>query len=131
VNKKMMFVIIPVSIIIIIIVIMMLLNPLFLRSERQIERYILRIMPIGMSVEDVINVVRNETLWEVIRARGWTPLSSLSENEIKSYIDESIDVGMVSLYLGRSFGFNSVAATWRFDENGELLDVTVNRVFAI
>jgi hypothetical protein len=130
-KKKTMILLIFVCIIIVIIVIRMLQNPLFLRSERQIERYILRITPIGMSVEDVINVVRNETSWKVIRARGWTPLSSLSENELNSYIDERIDVGVVMLFLGKSFGFNSVTAIWRFNQNGELISVTVNRVMAI
>jgi len=130
VKKKRIYVLIPVCVIIIIIVIMMFLNPLFLRSEKQIERYVIRITPIGMSIEDVINTVRNETSWKTNRL-SWIPLSSLSEEEIQSYIYGRTDTGLMWLLLGRSLGFNSITATWIFDENGELINVTVKRQLAI
>jgi len=84
-----------------------------------------------MSIDEVVEVVRNETEWKVLRQVGWRPLSSLSEDEIQSYIDDRIEVGRIGLFLGRSFGFNSVSASWKFDENGKLIDVNVEKYLAI
>jgi hypothetical protein len=131
VKKKMIFVLIPVGTIILTMVIMMLLNPLFLRSERQIRSNILKLTPIGMSIDEVVETVRNETKWETLTQTGWIPLASFTEDIIQSYMYERAEAGLIWLFLGRSFGYYSVTADWKFDENGKLVDVTVRKELAI
>ena len=130
-KKIMIFVLISICLIIITIVIMMLSNPLFLRSERQIRSNILKLTPIGMSINEVVEVVRTETEWEVLRQAGWEPLSLLSEDATHSHIYERAKAGSMRLSLGRSFGYNFVSAVWKFDDNGQLIEVTVKREMAI
>jgi len=130
-KKIMLFVLIPLCLIVITIIIMILINPFFLRSERQIRSNILKLTPIGMNIEDVVNVARNDTKWETLRQVGWVQLSSLSEDEIQLYINERTKAKLLNLYLGRSLGYNSVTAHWNFDENGKLIDVDVRKELAI
>ena len=100
-----------------------------MNTEAGIRRHLLRITPIGTSVEDVISVLE--------RRRGWGWVIGAKRNQ-GVVLDRGIPLGgalsaattvvgeqSIRVYLGRAVAY--VGAFYAFDENGELIEIFVRK----
>ena len=126
-GKTKMYIWIIISIFILIIV-LLLLDPLRKQSEN-IREDVLKITPIGMSMEGVIEIIENRRRWEVrfiCEERGYSlfrgrPLRAIDPNA--EIIGEKHIEGHLGWYRG--VWRVDVTAFWAFDENGKLIDVAI------
>lgn len=129
---------IAVIIVILVVVMAMIINPL-LRTEAGIRRHLLRIAPIGMSMEDVIRIADNNRNWNTIRIcedAGVILHPSLLIPMRMSPSDPRFPVvgeKSVRVHLGttRIILRADVTAFFAFDENGELIEILVRREYDV
>jgi hypothetical protein len=118
--------------IIIIVVIVMLLNPLR-RSEEQIRANMLRLTPIGTSMDTVVRAVENNRKWDIVSVsdRGYLVIHGRPSSA--SGLDEDdkrvIGVKSIRVYLGYyNIIFNTgVSVFYGFDEDSKLIDIAVRK----
>jgi len=111
--------------IILIPVAMMAINPLRMPSKL-VKMSILKITPIGTSMEDVIDVVRSNEKWEgcLVNYDGRDANGFLSK-ECKRSIRSSVgDYGIITNGYNNFFSTN-VTVLWGFDKDFKLIDVYV------
>ncbi len=104
-------------------VVIALLNPLR-KSREQITENILKLTPIGTSMEDVIHVIESNKKWEWsghINPNGFLkqppppePRTTVGSRSIKVFAGDY-----------RNIFVTSVTVFWGFDENSKLIDVWV------
>ena len=132
-SKRKKVVCITVLILIAMIGVSMFFNPLLLRTQRGIHRQLLRLTPLGTSVEEVIYIADNNpnwevgTLWEdrgILHSLVWHAYSYNSP-PFPEYIGEQY----VRIHLGSYYFITrvGVVAHYVFDENGELIDIFVRK----
>ena len=109
---------------IVIITIMMIANPLFLRTEGQIQRSLIRLVPIGISWDDALEVISNNESWRMAYS-----------NTSRGYINTRLPVGErvvgeqhITVDIGRSSFLWEVRVSLAFDENGLLIDIYPRRL---
>ena len=125
-------------IIIFLVVMALIINPI-LRTEASIRRQLLRITPIGTSMEEVISIADDNARWTIDNIREDGGVSLLSGTRVPtrrapgdprfSVIGEQ----SVRIHLG-TFQFIirfDVTAFYAFDENGELIEILVRREFDV
>ena len=92
------------------------------KPAEEIREDILKLTPIGMSMNDAIKVIENE--WQI---DDWRFGQGMGTNSI------DFESGLVNIELGRyrgnHIGLSStfVYAFWEFDENSELIGVFVSK----
>jgi len=116
--------------------ILMLINPMR-RPQSMATHYVLRLTPIGMSMEEVIRIVENHRNWDVwwiSRERGFPrpPGSSniMGEKSIAVWAGPSGTSFWPSTSPFPAFGWffrTSVSIFWGFDEDGKLIYVFVRQ----
>lgn len=121
------------------ILILAVINPLF-RTENGIRRYLLRITPIGTSMEDVIRIANDNDRWEVKYTDmnyGFTlyPNSSFPSRAHPRTSPRSTVIGEKSMrvHLG-TFDMIirfDVTAWYAFDADGKLIEIRVRREFDV
>lgn len=118
-------IILIVCVLIISALIVMLLNPLR-RSESDIRDMVLESIPIGTEMEDAIEIITNNSKWEVMHIdyeHGY--------NVSISYGNEEIVVGVKNMWIHLGFYRNifrtDVTAYLGFDSNSKLIDVAVRK----
>ena len=91
------------------------------KSPEKVEKDILKITPIGMDMEDVINVLNNKKGWQIdfiSYDHGYIErLNSLSTKTVNA------DLGKYSNLLYETY----VEAFWGFDDNFKLIEVYVRK----
>jgi len=121
-------------------VIIMLSNPLR-KSPEEIRTDILELTPIGMSMEDVIDVIRNNSSWRIERRfdqgyiEGRWYVRGPHQGAYSSLHDVAIvGVNSMEVYIGsyRYFFFllvfeTRVSAFFGFDEDSNLVDVGIRK----
>lgn len=138
-KKKLIIVLIPLCAIISTTVIVMLFNPL-LKTERQIRNDIIRITPIGTSMDEVLEIANSNRKWKIRLInyeQGYVNYEIYIPNKdpnfpMLEYTNPVVGEKSIRVYLGRSWTFgHSVLASWGFDSNGNLIDVYVRKTLAI
>jgi len=118
------------------IVIISLLNPLR-RSDERIRANILRLTPIGMSMEDVISVVESRSDWEIriIMDGGYVIHNDVPRGPHQGgnmISGTQVGVTFMEVHIG-SYNFlvfileERVSIFFGFDEDSNLLDIAVRR----
>jgi|GEM_PF-794560 len=134
--------IIPISVILalsLMIVVPMFVNPLR-RPQANVRNYILRLTPLGTSIEDVIETIESRRGWEVRyinfeggylhpgpRIPGWPTAQSgasiIGEQSVRIYRNYR---AFYKLFLSAA-----VNIYWGFDADGRLIEVHVNKFIEI
>jgi len=114
----------------------MIFNPVS-RTNEGVRRYLLRIMPIGIAMEDVIRIAEENEKWSNISVREgfgvvinpirMSPVNRPPDNRDIYVVGET----SIRIYLGRAFLISDVSAFFAFDENGELIEIFVHRGLAL
>jgi len=103
-------------------------NPM-LRPAPMVRNHILRHTPIGMCIEEVIEVIENNERWgtpTINRSSGFIhPSGSLSERIGEQSIQTRPEAYNVILWHERR-----LRIFWGFDEDGKLIEVYVRSTFA-
>jgi hypothetical protein len=129
-RKIVMYVLIAVSAVIIIAVAILLSNPLR-RSEESIRSNMLKLTPIGTSMEDVINVIENNKNWKIRYTfdNGYSMLGGRPSGPY--YGDDGTIVGVKSIdaHIGeyRTIFATDVLIFYAFDENLKLINIAVRK----
>ena len=115
-----------VGLVVLAVIIVVLLNPLR-RSKEHIRNGLLKMTPVGTSMDDVLVAIESSRKWKYYtsNSHSW-PLES---KEITSeYIDSFIRTKSMIFYLGK-YGFFTVcvSAKYTFDEDLNLIDVVVDK----
>lgn len=131
-----MYVLIAVSAVIIISVVVVLSNPLR-SSNESIRTTMLKLTPIGTSMEDVVEVVEGNEKWKIrsVRDYGYLLVNGIPSFPYFSPIGEGgydykhpiIGEKSMRVYLGdyRTIFVTSVSVFYAFDENSKLIDIAV------
>jgi hypothetical protein len=113
------------SFLVVISIITVLINPLW-RPREIVQEQMLKLIPIGTHIDDVIGVIESRKKWKVLRAGGWRAWSSSDE----AFINDTINRKTISLLLGK-YGppllVTFVGATLRFDEDLKLISIEVTK----
>jgi hypothetical protein len=91
-------------------------NPL-LRSEASIEAALLRTLPLGSSIDDVVRALRTRGVDVKVLPTGVYKQKNPAKPEV-------VGVSSIRMELGTALGTH-VTAFWAFDDNGKLIDVWV------
>ena len=123
--------------IILIIIIMILSNPLR-KSDEKIRADMLKLTPIGTSMEDVIKVVENNDNWEIQNTwdRGYSmkygyptgPHQDSLNHDDSSIIGVKymvVSIGSYNFFLVT--GETTVYVYYAFDEDSKLVDIAVGK----
>jgi hypothetical protein len=98
-------------------------------SEENIKEDILKLTPIGSSMNEVIEVINNNKNWQILSNGTWKQWSSLSEYEIQQQKDNITRIKTIRVLLGRWL-MQNVSAGWELDENGIVIDVNIRKTMA-
>ena len=104
-------------------IVIYVVKPWFISSER-IQDDVLKLMPIGTSLEEVSDVISAKKRWYVFTAKGFVPWSSVSDE----FLEDTINRKRISLSL-RDYGnplyyvFFSTSVLLTFDDDLRLIDV--------
>jgi len=117
--------------IMLVITIVIFSNPLR-RPDSLVRQYVLNLTPIGMSMEDVVEVIEGQEGWKIWHINdeggylsqgplvpGW-PVSSLSGRSVIGEKSIRANIGEYQYLL-----VTSVTVFWGFDENSELIEVEI------
>lgn len=109
--------------IILVLVIIMFLNPLR-RSEEQIKRNMLKLTPIGTSMEVVISIIDGNKWKYHVRDYGYFFIHGLPSRHASR---PAIGVKSIDAYLGeyRTIFLTGVSVFYGFDEDSILIDIAV------
>ena len=108
-----------------------MVDVMLMKSDRRIRKDILKLTPIGSSMEEVVKVVENNEKWEIDWIwdnRGY----GIDKNGIPGEPDEdsnlvgaksiSADIGCYYIPLK-----TYVTVYWGFDENSKLIEIAVRK----
>ena len=100
-------------------------------SEEEIRESILEFTAIGMSFEDVENVINDNEEWKIrhISERGYAVNNGVP-GTYTSYdyrVGEKSIQGWIGGYQSGIFFWTDVLVFWAFDENSELIDIAVRK----
>jgi hypothetical protein len=120
-KKIFIFIGILLLLIILLIILIYLTNPLF-KSEETLQNDILKLTPLGTSIDEVIKIIKTRKKWRITQIsndHGYIyqksyPLKEIGNKSIRAEIGE--------------YGFilvTNVTIFWGFDENSKLIDVWV------
>jgi len=133
-KKIIIFALVTVTAVIAIVVTISLLNPLRRQTQEEILRNVLEITPIGMNMEEVLEVIEREDweLWNVNHYHGFIRRPTDPEDFALGR-ETIIGVKSISACLGTYIGghgrifhsYTGVTVRWGFDENSILIDVIV------
>lgn len=108
-------------------------NPLR-KSEEQIRESIIKLTPIGTSMDAVLKIVENHEGWQTLGVnyeRGFTRQSPEDSGNGLGYSiigEKAIGVN-IGKYLDGIF-YTQVSIHWGFDENSNLIDIWVHKTTA-
>ena len=117
-----------IGLVVLVIIISVLSNPL-IRSSKQIRKDLLKLTPVGTSMEDVLSVIENNKKW-IVRMTDEDSGYFINENGVMIHALPGIShtvVGKKSIrvFLGKYFMGVYVDAWYGFDENSNLIDIGV------
>ena len=103
-----------------------------MRSSESIRRNLLRITPIGSSMEDVIRIAYENDDWTIRRVSEdygvfFWPNSSRPSSCIPGENCTIVGDQSIQIYLGHTTFGVYVSAFYSFDENGVLIDIFIRR----
>ena len=116
-----------------------IINPIQ-RPTNMLRNYILRITPLGTSLDDVVDIINSKDEWGSANLRDYglypaNPTEPYMEDRERTRIGEKTVGTHVGRYRSlRSFFFLSevgVAIFWAFDANDALIDVHIWKVASI
>lgn len=127
-KKKTKYILITLIIILIVIasvVIIELQNPLR-KSKEEIRESMLKLTPIGTSMDDVLKVIKDNEKWETMYVSFENGFSKPGSRNPCTIVGDKL----VRVLAGRYIDFFkvSVSVYWGFDENSKLIDICVNKV---
>jgi len=130
-KKRIIKALIAISSIIVLINVIQFARPL-LRSNEKVESDMLKLMPIGTSMEDAIKIIQSRNKWFIPTSRGPLPWSSLSD-ALKS---DMIERGLIKLSIKDNghplyYDFFQVSVVLRFDDDFKLIEVDVSQFLLI
>jgi hypothetical protein len=118
-RKKTFFILITLSIFILVYIFICLLNPLR-KSEEKIKESILKLTPVGTSLEDVIKIIENNKKWET---RYISYEDGYLDPKTRAVVGEKSIRAFVGEY--RNFFVTSVSVFWGFDEDSKLIEICI------
>jgi len=103
-------------------------NPLR-KSDEEIRENLLKITPIGTSMEDVLKAIENNKKWKILQEGSWKSWPSLPDKIVSIYKNFFIKIKLINVLLGTYWGFFEmyVGAHWKFDENLKLIDIYIQK----
>jgi hypothetical protein len=103
-----------------------------LRSDQKVQRDMLKLMPIGTSLEDCIRIIEGKNKWYIPTSSGLRTWSELNEMLRNSMMERGVIKLSVEDY-GHSFyyAFMCVSVILRFDEDFKLHEVEVSQFLRI
>ncbi|MCL2420799.1 MAG: hypothetical protein FWD03_02990 [Defluviitaleaceae bacterium] len=123
--KKVIWIFTIIAIMLIIgLVAIILSNPLR-RSSEQIRADILEITPIGMSMEDVLNIIEDNDQWEIRRVSYDFGFYKQAPNERPRTVGEKSITVRKGHYRSILMEIIVIDVFWGFDENSQLIDIWV------
>jgi len=134
-KKNMLYSLFSIVIVVLVISIVVLSNPLR-KSPKNIKADILKLTPIGMSMEDAIKVIDSNEKWAIRYISGKYGYSMFggwpgapSPNEIAQNADTIIGEKSINASIGeyRNIYKIYVDVFWGFDENSKLISITVRK----
>ena len=138
-QKLFMIIMLLVITIVLLVTIMQMYATPMLRPTNMVRSYILSDTPIGMNIEDVIEIINSRDDWKdlplnVNRDFGFNPQSPWSEVEFPHF--PRIGEQFVLMPLGRYRVWHSwppfvdvnVSVAWIFDSDGELIDIYIRKL---
>ena len=96
----------------------------FRKSEEKIQENLLKVTPLGTSMEDVLRVIEINKKWELV----WIS-TEYPHNDTNLHADYIIGDKSIKAYIG-NFGIifeTSVEAYWGFDENDKLIEIGIRK----
>jgi len=92
-----------------------------------IQMRILKLTPLGTSMNDVIKVIENNNKWKLLHSGDFKSLSQISDNLIEYSKDRKIIVVQLGTYHHAAIIPTHVSVTWRFDDDLRLIKVEVDK----
>jgi len=129
VKKPMIYTLIALSVIVLTAAIIVLLNPLR-RSQEHIKNDILKITPMGTSMEDVIKIIENKRQWEIDYIsydHGYRKPGTPAHSDIDLGRETIVGEKSMRVLIGeyRNIFTTSVTVFWGFDKNSKLIEIYV------
>ena len=128
-KKRMLYIIVAAVVIVFTAGIMFLSNPLR-KTEERTRLDMLRLTPIGTSMEDVLALIESKSNWEIAHnGRIWDKGYAMVNGRPSGPYGDTPRVGVKSMevYIG-SFWFvfkHTVAVFYGFDDDSKLVDIAV------
>ena len=122
-------------IVVVVCILIFLANPL-LKSEEQVRESILKLTPIGTSMEDVLKVIEINKKWET---RYVSYVHGISQGDLgksgSSIVKKSIRVMIGKYHFEPNFDIyafveRSVTVFWAFNEESKLIEIYVLKTVA-
>ena len=101
------------------------------RSSEQIREDMLKLTPIGTSMDDVLEVITNNQKWKIRYIREWVGFRMTGGRPSEGVPDSNNNVGVKSIrvYLGQ-YGIifaTGVSVFYGFDEDSKLIEIGVKK----
>lgn len=128
-RKTMIYTLIVLSVIVLIVAIIMLLNPLR-RSQEHIKNDILKLTPMGTSMEDVIKIIESKRQWEIdyiSYEHGYRRPGTPEHSDIALGRETIVGEKSIRVFVGeyRNIFITSVTVFFGFDKNSKLIEIYV------
>ncbi len=128
-RKTIIYILIALLVIVLIVTIITLLNPLR-KSQEHIRNDILRLTPIGTSMEDVIKIVKSKREWEIdyiSHDHGYRRPGTPEHSDIALGRETIVGEKSIRVFVGeyRNIFITSVSVFWGFDKNSKLIEIYV------
>jgi len=129
-------IIITILIITILVGVAMIFNPIA-RSNENVRSYLLRMIPIGTAMDEVIRITEENERWSniVVRKNSGVVLNSVNmfpvNRPFTAQDSHIIGEKSIRVHLGRAFRINDVSAFFAFDKYGKLIEIFIHRSLAL
>ena len=125
----MIYPLIALSVIVLIVSIIVFLNPLR-RPQEHIKNEILKLTPIGTSMEDVIKIIQSKRQWEIdyiSHEHGYRRPGTPDIPDIALGGETIVGEKSIRVFVGeyRNIFITSVTIFWGFDKNSKLVEIYV------
>ena len=125
----MIYTLIALSVIVLILAIIVLLNPLR-RSQEYIKNDILKLTPMGTSMEDVIEIIERKRQWEIDYIsydHGYRKPGKPEHSDIALGRETIVGEKSIRVFVGeyRNIFITSVTVFFGFDKDSKLIEIYV------
>ena len=138
-KKIMIYTLLVLLVFIVVAVLISLANPLA-KSQEEIRENILKLTPIGTSMDDVVKIIENNKKWETMYVNdknGYSIMGGIPSEASSNEVDTVVGKKSIRVMIGKyhfqpqfdiyAFIERYVNVFWAFDENSKLIEVSVRK----